>query len=266
MKPQFLIEFLSIFSWRLTFLAVGDLPVSERGKKLLKKRNNVVAHPRLSPSCLFLLQEYPGKVRSLWGSIFVVDVKMKHLLGGVIIVLLETSSLSHRFSLSVFRLFLSSSACFYVGKAVCLATRSLHTSRSPHTHTHTHTHTQVRWCEQLLAVSLLSLTTFLALSLLSLTTFHEPHFPPSACCAMLGSFQDPSLSSNSLANKFVRIVPDNSSYSLGITFSKNHSILSHELSMTSCSFSHFPCGVSIPSGKMSKVEHHSVCLPCTTAA
>jgi hypothetical protein len=27
-KPQFLIEFLSIFSWRLSFLAVGDLPVS----------------------------------------------------------------------------------------------------------------------------------------------------------------------------------------------------------------------------------------------
>ncbi len=49
----------------------------------------VVSHPRLSPACLFLLQEYPGKVRSLWGSIFVVDAQMEHLLGGVIIVLVE---------------------------------------------------------------------------------------------------------------------------------------------------------------------------------
>jgi hypothetical protein len=31
----------------------------------------------------------------------------------------------------------------------------------------------------------------------------------------------------------------NSSYSLGITFNKNHFILFHKLSMTACSFSHF---------------------------
>ena len=75
-------------------MAVGDLPVSERGKKLLKKRKNVVAHPRLSPSCLFLLQEYPGNVSSLWRSIFVVDAQIQ-LLGGVIIVLVEYKEINY---------------------------------------------------------------------------------------------------------------------------------------------------------------------------
>ena len=37
-------------------------------------------HSALSPSCLFVLQEYPGKVRGLWRSIFVVLAQIEHVL------------------------------------------------------------------------------------------------------------------------------------------------------------------------------------------
>ncbi len=51
--------------------------------------------------------------------------------------------------------------------------------------------------------------------------------------AILGSYQLRSPVSNSLANKFVRIVSHNSSYSFVITSSKNHRIHSHKVSITS---------------------------------
>ena len=63
----------------------------------------------------------------------------------------------------------------------------------------------------------------------------------------------------SLANKFVRIVPRNSSYSFVITSMKNHRILSHKVCITCCAFSHFPSRLSRTCGVMSEVEGHSAC-------
>jgi hypothetical protein len=52
----------------------------------IKSQVNSV-HSTLCPSCLFLLQEYPGKVRRPWRSIFVAVAKI--VLGGVIIMLVD---------------------------------------------------------------------------------------------------------------------------------------------------------------------------------
>ena len=43
----------------------------------------------MSPSCLFIHQEYPDKVSSLWRCIVVVVAQIEHVFGGVTIVLVE---------------------------------------------------------------------------------------------------------------------------------------------------------------------------------
>jgi len=43
----------------------------------------------------FSAQEYPGKVRSLWRSIFVVVAQIEHLLKGLVIVMVENKEVDY---------------------------------------------------------------------------------------------------------------------------------------------------------------------------